>query len=145
MDYKNYIEMQNKLELINRDINDLYNKEIEIRMSLLPAGIDYSKDKTVNKISKDEVLEKMGILEEIEKTLIKKKELREEIHDKLLEIEKTATDKFKFKIFILRWFSHKSYRQISRLVPASKDTVKRVVEEIEKEIKTMEEESYTRF
>ena len=134
MDYKNYIEMENKLELINKDINDLYNKSLKIKMSLLPAATDYSKEKAPSKISKNEMLEKMGILEEIEETLIKKKELRDEIHDKLLEIEKTATDKFKFKIFILRWFGHKSYRHISRLVFASKDTVKRIVEQIQQEI-----------
>ncbi len=134
MDYKNYIEMQNKLELINKDINDLYNKEIEIRMSLLPSSSDYSKEKTSSKISEDKMLEKMGTLEEIETIIEKKKEIREEIHNKLLEMEEQATDKFKFKIFILRWFGKKSYRQISRLVPASKNTVMRIVEEIEKEI-----------
>ncbi len=134
MDYKNYIEMMHKLELINKDINRLYNRQIEIRMSLLPSSPEIKTEKISGGKVDNETLNKMSLLEDINNTIIQKKELREEILERLHEIEQNATDKFKFKIFILRWFQNKSYRYISRVVPMSKDTIKRTINEIKEEI-----------
>jgi hypothetical protein len=128
----------NKVIKINSEINGLYNKQFEIRYELTNITSVWSADKVSSSFKNDKMPSAMVKLEELENILMNKKLLREEMQQQLIEIENQATDKWKFKVFILRWFGRDSYRKISRKTPFSYGTVKRLVEEIAIEIEKIE-------